>query len=119
MKQDIIKEYTLRSSNNKKDMLDLLEDYVINFFGLPLGIDTLERNEKQMSYNIFNNYICFDYQESRIEVRYKNGNHNEEYAGDIIFGNAKPSWETVNGGVVDFELSKIDNIMEKAFKIKD
>ncbi|KAA0965841.1 hypothetical protein FQ087_06125 [Sporosarcina sp. ANT_H38] len=118
LKQDIINEHKMRSSNNKEAMLDLLEEHITKFFGLPEGIAKLERDEEQMSYNIFDNYICFDYHGERIEVRYKNSDSEEKIVGYLIFGTVRPLWTNDGKETRDFNLSILDQVIDNAFKIK-
>ena len=118
MRQDIIDESIMRSSNNKAAMISMLAKYTANYFGLPAGIGSLEKDDKQMSYNIFERYICFDYQGADIEVRCTNTNGTEIYVGKIIFGDVRPLWEGNDGKRKKFYLTSLDPYIDNAFSIR-
>ncbi|XRD24066.1 hypothetical protein AABM34_16915 [Lysinibacillus fusiformis] len=116
MTQNIMHEFNLRTLNSKKDMLAYLEDYLTNFFDVPEGVVELEKDSKQMSLNIFGKYICFDYPEEKIEVRYT-PKYEEIYLGSIVFLDSYPSprWENREKELSKFDTNILDRFMENCF----
>lgn len=113
----IIEEHNLRSINTKEKMLDHIEAFLKGYLSLPEGIVKFQRDEKQMSYQIFDQYICFDYPGNKIEVRYTPMNKEEIYVGSIIVkeGYTKPSWKNYENELSEFDMSTLDRFMEIGF----
>jgi len=114
---NILHEYEMRKLNSKDAMLDYLENYLVSFFDLPEGILKLEKGNKQMSLEIFEKYVCFDYPNDKIEVRYTPKKDEEIFVGSIIFTKSpqRPIWENVKNEKELFDINIVDSLMEMAF----
>ena len=114
---NIIEEHEMRQVNSKESMVQYLDKYLNEIFEIPDEIKIIKRDEKQLSLEIFGKYICFDYSNKEIEVRYTAVENEEIYIGSIIFDKnySRPLWKNANGVVTKFNIREIENFFENAF----